>query len=87
MKLKIEVEVSDAFVEEEVSQTTKQFATMEEKQDFVINKYMSGLYRAMANHATKEMKEQAEAQIRMIETQAMAQAKELVIITKDETTA
>lgn len=60
--------------------------TFDEKVDRVISRFMTPLYRAMANYAIKEQKELALAQVRQAEEEALSQAQTLVEITKDETT-
>lgn len=86
MKLKIEVEVSDGFVQEMTKEQVRPL-TIEERQDLVVKKYTTPLYRDMANYAVKQAKTQAEAQIKAATEQAMNAAKDLVIITKDENTS
>jgi hypothetical protein len=89
MKLKIEVEVTDAFIDEMLKHSPVGVLAISEEQrlNFIIDKYTRELKRDMANFAIKELREQADIQIKQATEQALAQAQELVIITKDETTS
>lgn len=55
--------------------------TFDEKVDEVISRFMNPLYKAMANYAIKEQKNQ----VQQAEYQATEAVKELVVITKNET--
>jgi hypothetical protein len=88
MKLKIEVEVSEGFMDWKLNKMyNHKPMTPDEKLDAITKSYTSQLKRDMADYAIKEAKMLADAQIKEATAQALAQAEELVVITKDENTS
>jgi hypothetical protein len=89
MKLKIEVEVSEGFMDWKLRRNIYGVKPMtsDEKLDAITKTYTSQLKRDMAEYAVKEAKELADAQIKEAKEQALAQAEQLVVITKDENTS